>query len=159
MLSSTLLSMLPSTLSRGKTLPISLDYMLPCMLLGAWSRYLLSCRGQALVGGWRVAEIITSVDIIVWTLFSAWPPWQDFHDASRSWCSQLQSEILQERQTIESGGEQISDSHFPKESAARFPPIVGVCVHIWLGADGDGGDGDESHGDGVGDGNYSTRCT
>jgi len=45
------------------------------------------------------------------------------------------------------------------ESAARFPPIVGVCVHIWSGADGDGGDGDDGDGDGVGDGNYSTRST
>jgi hypothetical protein len=72
---------LPSTLSRGKTLPISLDYMLPGMVLGARSRDMLSCRGQAPgsgrreAGGWRreegcgrrvaVAEIMTSVDIIV----------------------------------------------------------------------------------------------
>jgi len=40
-------STLPNTLSRGKTLPISLDYMLPCMLLRARSRDLLSCRRQA----------------------------------------------------------------------------------------------------------------
>jgi len=45
------------------------------------------------------------------------------------------------------------------ESAARFPPIVGVCVHIWSGADGDGGDGDDGDGDGVGDGDHSTRST
>jgi len=71
----------------GKTLPISLDYMLPCMLLHARTRDLQSCRrqapggmrqvaygGQFLEGGvWRVAcdglrmvaEIMTSVDIIV----------------------------------------------------------------------------------------------
>ena len=41
---------------------------------------------------------------------------------------------------------------------------MGVCVHIWSGADGDGGDGDDGDGDdgdgdGVGDGNYSTRST
>jgi len=49
---------------------------------------------------------------------------------------------------------------------------VGVCVHIWSGADGDDSDGDDgdgddgdgdhnddSNGDGVGDGNYSTRST
>jgi len=35
------------------------------MLLGAQSRDLLSCRGQAPGGGWGVAEIMTSVDIIV----------------------------------------------------------------------------------------------
>jgi hypothetical protein len=45
------------------------------------------------------------------------------------------------------------------ESAARFPPIVGVCVRIRSGAD---GNGDEGHGDvgdgvGVGDGNHSIR--
>jgi len=36
---------------------------------------------------------------------------------------------------------------------------VGVCVHIWSGADSDGRDGDDGDGDGVGDGNYSTRST
>jgi len=40
-------STLPSTLSTGKTLPISLDYMLTCTLLHARSRDLLSCRSQA----------------------------------------------------------------------------------------------------------------
>jgi len=40
-------STLPSTLSRWKTLPISLDYMLTCTLLHARSRDLLSCRSQA----------------------------------------------------------------------------------------------------------------
>jgi hypothetical protein len=83
--------MLPSTLSSGKTLPISLDYMLPCMLVRARSRDLLSCRRQVLEGvrlvvyggqclagsgrrvacgvaggGWRMlAEIMTSVDMVV----------------------------------------------------------------------------------------------
>jgi len=104
-------STLPSTLSSGKTLPISLDYMLTCTILHARSRDLLSCRSQApggvscrhqapggmrqvayvgqwLVGGmWQVVcgtwwaaydgWIMTSVDIIVWTLSSARPPWQD----------------------------------------------------------------------------------
>ena len=55
------------------------------------------------------------------------------------------------------------------ESAARFPPIVGVCVRIRSGADGDDGDGDDGDGDdgdgddgdgdGVGDGDHSTRST
>jgi len=73
-----------------------------------------------------------------------------------------------------SWGEQISDSDFPAESAARFPQIVGVCVRIWAGADGDdgngddgngddgngdAGDGDDGDGDGVGDGDHSTRST
>jgi len=94
-------STLPSTLSRGKTLPISLDYMLTCTLLHAWSRDLLRCRrqapggvrhvaygGQCLAGGmWHVVcgrlraaydgRIMTSVNIIVWTLSLARPPWQD----------------------------------------------------------------------------------
>jgi hypothetical protein len=85
---------LPNTLSRGKTLPISLDYMLPCMLPLARSGDLLSCRlrapvgvrlvaygGQCLADGglqavcgvwhvagdrWRMlAEIMTSVDMVV----------------------------------------------------------------------------------------------
>jgi hypothetical protein len=47
----------------------------------------------------------------------------------------------------------------PTESAARFPLIVGVCVHIWSRADGDSGGGDDGDGDGVGDGNYSTGST
>jgi hypothetical protein len=46
---------LASTLSRGKTLPISLDYMLPCTLLHARSRDLLSCRCQAPEGVKQVA--------------------------------------------------------------------------------------------------------
>ena len=63
---------------------------------------------------------------------------------------------------IGSWGEQISDSDFPAESAARFPSIVGVCVYIWSGADDDNGNGDgndDSDGDSVGDGNYSSRST
>jgi len=76
----------------------------------------------------------------------------------------LQPQILQTREAIESQGEQISNSEFPTESAACFPLIVGVCAHIWSGADGEGGNGDEGNGDdgngdGVGDGNYSTRRT
>jgi hypothetical protein len=73
-------STLRNTLSRGKTLPISLDYILPCMLLCARSRDWLSCTRQAqggvrqvvvgrwpVVGDWwhMVAEIMMSVDIIV----------------------------------------------------------------------------------------------
>jgi hypothetical protein len=42
----------------------------------------------------------------------------------------------------------IYNSNFRAESAARFPPIMGVGVHIRFGANGDDGDGD---GDGVGD--------
>jgi hypothetical protein len=70
--------------------------------------------------------------------------------------------------TIGSWGEQISDSDFPAESAARFPRIVGVCVHIRSGADGDdcngNGDGDGDGdgvgvGDGVGEGDHTTRST
>jgi len=91
---------LANTLSRRKTLPISLDYMLPCMLLHARSRDLQSCRRQALrgvrlvaygkhtladgglrvaCGVWQVAggrrcmlaDIMTSVDMVVWILSSA----------------------------------------------------------------------------------------
>jgi len=68
--------MLPSSLSRGKTLPISPDYMVPCMLLGIWSRDLQSRSHQApgdrwwvVRSGWHImAEIITSVNIQLWTL-------------------------------------------------------------------------------------------
>ena len=77
--------MLPRTLSRGKTLPISIDYMLRCLLPCAQSRNLLSCRSQARGGGWwvadgawcMVAEIMMSVEIIVWTLYLARALWQD----------------------------------------------------------------------------------
>ena len=89
---SSLGSTLPDIPSRGKTLPISLDYVLLCMLLCAWSRGLLSCRCQTLggmrqvvggvcqvAGGWwhRVAKISTSGDIIVWNDSFAWPLWPD----------------------------------------------------------------------------------
>jgi hypothetical protein len=46
---------LTSTLSRGKTLALSLDNMLPCTLLHARSRDLLSCRSQAAGGVRQVA--------------------------------------------------------------------------------------------------------
>ena len=48
-------STLPSTLSRGKTLPISLDCMLPYMLLHVRSRDLQTCRRPALGGVRQVA--------------------------------------------------------------------------------------------------------
>jgi hypothetical protein len=50
MLSSILLNMLPSTLTRDKTLPVALDWMLLMMLLGARSRDLQSCRKLELRG-------------------------------------------------------------------------------------------------------------
>jgi hypothetical protein len=40
-------SVLPNTLSTGKTLPISLDYIVPCMHLCTWSWDLQSRRHQA----------------------------------------------------------------------------------------------------------------
>jgi len=78
-------SMLPSSLSRGKTLPISPDYMLPYMLLGIRSRVWQRCSHQApgdrwwVVGsGWHiVAEIVMLVNIKVWTLSSLCPPQWD----------------------------------------------------------------------------------
>jgi hypothetical protein len=62
--------MLPSTLSRGKTFPISLDYMLPSILLGVDPE---TCRVTGAMhrkggGGWWwvvAAKIMMSVDIIV----------------------------------------------------------------------------------------------
>ena len=61
---------------------------------------------------------------------------------------------------------QISDSVFSAESAASFPSILNVCIHIRSGADvddgddydGDGDDGDDGDGagDGDGDGTEST---
>jgi hypothetical protein len=49
------------------------------------------------------------------------------------------------------------------ESAARLPPTVAICVSILSGADGDdrdgGGHDDDCKGDGVSDGDYSTRST
>jgi hypothetical protein len=59
----------------------------------------------------------------------------------------LQPSILQERKTIGSWGEQISDSDFPAEFAARILLIVDVYVCIRSGADGDDGDGDDGDGD------------
>jgi len=98
-------STLPSTLSRGKTLSISLDYMPWAMLQHARLRDMLSCRCQVPRGvkmeeyGWRrkagnrqkvcgmwqvpgdrqcmLAKIMMSVNIIVWTLSLAQPPRQD----------------------------------------------------------------------------------
>jgi hypothetical protein len=65
----------------------------------------------------------------------------------------LQDLIIQAREKIGSWGEQISDAHCQAESAARIPPIVGVCVRFQSWADGDDGDSD---GDVVIDSNYST---
>ena len=51
-------STLPSTHSRGQTLTITLDYMLPCMLLCTPTRDFLSCMclvsegSSQVVGGW-----------------------------------------------------------------------------------------------------------
>jgi hypothetical protein len=65
---------------------------------------------------------------------------------------------------IGSWGEQISEADFRAESAACFPLIVSVCVHILAWADCDVGDvdagkGDDRNGDGVGDGGHITRFT
>ena len=113
-------------------------------------------------GGWRVTYGGRNHDVGRYYslnhIFSA-PTATRSHDASWSWCWQLQPWILQERYTIESWGEQISNSDFPAESAACFPRIVGVCVRIRAGADGDDGDGDDGDGDGVDDGDHSTRST
>jgi hypothetical protein len=93
--------MLPNTLPRGKTLPISLDYMPPCMLLRARSGDLLSCRppgagrreagGRWCVagGGWRVACDGRNHDVGRYhslnLIFCAATTMRS-HDASRSWC-------------------------------------------------------------------------
>jgi hypothetical protein len=50
------------------------------------------------------------------------------------------------------------------ESAACLQPIVGICVRIESGADGDDddgadGDGDDGDDDSFGDYDYSTRST
>jgi hypothetical protein len=106
-------STLSSILSTGKTLPISLDYMIPCMLLHAQSRDVLSCRRQALgVVEYGVKYLVSDG---LWRLECSW--WQvayvgcshnvhwysslnliftvatmaRSHDISRSWCWQLQS--------------------------------------------------------------------
>ena len=86
-------STLPDTISRGKTLAILHDYKLACMLQCIQSSDLLSGRCQTpggmrkvvgdrwwAVGGWwyRVAKILMSVEIIVWTDASAWPQCPDF---------------------------------------------------------------------------------
>jgi len=85
-LSGTLPSTPPITLSRGKTLPISLGYMLPSMLLRDRFRVLQSCRHQALGGKWReadggrrvaAADMMPLVNIIVWTLCLLRPPRRD----------------------------------------------------------------------------------
>jgi hypothetical protein len=69
-------SMLPRLLSRGKSLPISADFMLPYMLHGISLRDLKSCSRQTLGGrswvmgsrGHIVADIITSINFQVWTI-------------------------------------------------------------------------------------------
>jgi len=76
----------------------------------------------------------------------------------------LQPQILQVKLQIESWGVQICNLDFEVESAAIFPPIVGICVRIQSGADGnngngDGGNGDDGNGDNVSDRTYSTKST
>jgi len=103
--SSLLRSMLPNTLSRGKTLPISINYVLPCMLLCTRSRKLLSCRRQAPGGvklvagggrlvvaggcGWPAPYVVRNHDVGRYhslnLIFSAATVTKSHH-ASRSWC-------------------------------------------------------------------------
>jgi len=105
--SSTLPSTLPSTLSKGKTLPISLDYMLPCMLqvLDPETCWVAGARHREAGSGWRVAGGGRLVVLggryhdIGWyhslnLIFSAATTMRS-HDASWSWCWQLQPWILQ----------------------------------------------------------------
>jgi len=119
--------------------------------------------GRSVAAGY-VAEIMTAVDIIVWTLFLARPLRQNLtmshghgvDNCSLRFCG---------KGTIGSWGRQISDSDFLAKSAARLPPILEVCVFIRSGADGGDGDGDVD-GDGDGDGDcggeddsHGTRST
>ena len=174
-----------------KTLPISLDYLLTCILLHAQCRDLLSCRCQALHdvrllaygghslvgGGLRVACGLCRVAGGRWpapyvgqyhdvgqdgcrNLISSVAPRRRSHDAWWSWCWRLQPQIVWERYTLRSQGEQISDSVFSAESAAFYSLILGLSVDIWSRADGDNCDGDDGDGvydgDGDGDGTKNT---
>jgi hypothetical protein len=70
--------------------------------------------------------------------------------------------ILQKRWTIRSWGEQISESDFAAESCTCFLSILGLCVCIRSGPDGDDGNGDgDVVGDGIGDSysDHSIRST
>jgi len=120
--------LLARTLWRGKTFPISLYYLIPCILLHAQLRDLLSCRCQELrgvrlvtYGGHSFAGSELRAECRVWRVAGGrWPTaysgqhhdfgWYDHlnlifrvatrtksHDVSRSWCWQLQAQILQER--------------------------------------------------------------
>jgi len=93
-------STLSSTLWRGKTIPIPPDYMVPCMLLGVWSRAVLSWRCQAPGGGWlvaggwwRVAYSGHNHDIsqhLSLNLIFSVPTVTRSQDASPLWCWELQ---------------------------------------------------------------------
>jgi len=160
-------STLPSTLSRGKTLPISLDYMLPCMLLGARSRDLLSCRRQAPGGGWRVAgggwrivaDIMTLVDIIVWTLSLACPPRRDLTMPHRHGVDNCRLRFCRKRRHLDLG-ESRSRTQIFQRYLLPASHRLWVCVCTRSGVDSDDGDGDgDGNDDGVGDGNQCTRST
>jgi hypothetical protein len=98
MLSIPLLCTLPSTLARDKTHPISLDYVLPRMHLGTWSRDLLSWRRQPMEGTWwEVGGSDQFHDIGWYYCPSLGCSTIRSHNALRSWCWQFQPDILQER--------------------------------------------------------------
>lgn len=80
------------------------------------------------------------------------------HDTSLSWCRELQSFILQARQTIHTWGDPNTDSDFPVDSAACFPWIVRICVCTHSVADGNDSDSDGDINDGVGDGVGAGDC-
>jgi len=102
-------STLPSTLSRGKTLPISLDYMLPCIscMLNPETVWVANARQRQAWGWWRMTGSVWRAAGGRWQaaydgrnhdvgrysslnlIFSAATMTRS-HDASRSWCWQLQ---------------------------------------------------------------------
>jgi len=169
-------SMLPSTPSDHKILLISHDYSFPCILIGARSSEMLSCRREAPESGWweaegrrQKAEILMSVNTIFRTEVLVWPLQWDFRMPHINGVHNWSLTCSRKGRWWGSWGEQISNSDFQVASAVCFQLFGSVYVYIWFRAnchdgdgdkgDGDNGDGDGGNGDsdGVSDGVHSTR--
>jgi len=158
------------------------------MLLHTWSRDLLCCRRQepggrwreagggrqeaaggrrqaggrwrVVGGGWRVAaaEIMTLVDIIVWTLFIMWPLRRDLMMPHGHGVDNCSLRFYKNGRQLDHGESRSPTQIFQWNLLlSSHWQWVYVCA---FGADGDDGDCYDGDGyDGVGDGDHSTRST
>jgi len=174
-------STLPSILLCSKTLPNSVDHMLPPMLLWLDSEtcWVVEVRYQeawgwwwmvgsvwgalgsmccVVCGKWQVVYIGQHNDVSQYgslnCIFNTTSMTRS-HNTPWAQCWQLEPFVETEWYSIGSRAELICNSDFSAESAASILSIVGICVCMHSGGDGDDGKGARA-GDGDGDGVQST---